>query len=734
MEVPNTGQVKRPSETEFDNSKSGWSNSPKVEDLKRELTTAMSDNAAALGKIEKWVSLKNVTGKYKIKKRQGRSALVPKLVRKQMEWQYATLSEPFNETEDMFTAEGVTAEDVKAAEQNTLVLNSQFRNSIPKIKLLDSIAHNVVDTGVSILRVGWHKEVRTVKEEIPQYTYTAEPNNRQLKEYYASIATAMQNGELDMEEEPIDPSILRGLAKTMDTGQVYSAKLTSYKVNEVEKVVKNHPTLVTVPYDKVIIDPDCDGDISKAKFVAVQFKASIRELRTYPVYKNLDSIVVSVSDSSNSAHNEQGESSYNHQLSDDRKLMDVTEYWGYHNVDGGKEFKAIVISWIGETTIREGYNPFPDELPPFVSIQGLYVEGSVYGESNAELLEDSQLINSALVRSSLDIIGRAANAQVGSQKGSLDYSNRLKFNAGQSYEYNAGTHPDQVFHMHKHPEVPQSALLMMEAQKTEAEGLSGVQSFDRGISGKNLGDSATSVMGALDAASERKMTLLRRIAVGLEEAGRKIIGMNAVFLEENSVVRITANEFVPIRRDDLLGSIDLKLKVSTPEYDNDKASRLEFVIQTLGASLSPEMVKYIMAEMFKLRKLPHLAKQMEEYDPQPDPIEQEKAMLEVELLKAELALKQSEADALAAKAQLDMAKAQQARSGSRQSESAADAADLDYIQKADGTDHQRGMEATQNKVAGEAALKRAEHESKMAQIQEAGKQKETADKAKAKKK
>ena len=95
-----------------------WKNPPKVSDLNQDYIDAREDHSAQAAKITRWLDNLNVTGSAKVKKLPGRSSHVPKLIRKQAEWRYASLSEPFLSTDDIFKVSPVTFEDKKAAEQN----------------------------------------------------------------------------------------------------------------------------------------------------------------------------------------------------------------------------------------------------------------------------------------------------------------------------------------------------------------------------------------------------------------------------------------------------------------------------------------------------------------------------------------------------------------------------------------------------------------------------------------
>jgi hypothetical protein len=154
----------------------------------------------------------------------------------------------------------------------------------------------------------------------------------------------------------------------------------------------------------------------------------------------------------------------------------------------------------------------------------------------------------------IDLLGRSANSQQGFAKGMLDPLNRRRFDNGEDYEFNPNVNPQQGLIQHKYPELPQSAMLMLNLQNSEAEALTGVKSFAGGMSGNAYGDVVAGIRGVLDAASKREMAILRRLAQGMVEIGNKIIAMNAVFLSEEEVVRVTNQEFVKVKREDLKGN------------------------------------------------------------------------------------------------------------------------------------------------------------------------------------
>jgi hypothetical protein len=274
----------------------------------------------------------------------------------------------------------------------------------------------------------------------------------------------------------------------------------------------------------------------------------------------------------------------------------------------------------------------------------------------------------------------------------LDVTNKRRYNAGLDYEFNPHVDPRNAIINHVYPDIPQSAVYMIDSQNLDAESMTGVKAFTGGISGKALGDNVGGIKSALDATSKRELGILRRIAEGYKQIGRKIISMNAVFLSDTEVVRITNDKFIEIRRDDLAGNFDLKLSISTAEADNEKAQELSFMLQTVGPNTDPKMTYTLMADIARLRKMPELAKKLDNYEPQPDPLAVKKAELEIALLEAQVFNERAKGQENAVDVELKTAKTQETLAKTRSLHSVSDKTDLDFLQQESGIPHQQDME------------------------------------------
>jgi len=112
----------------------------------------------------------------------------------------------------------------------------------------------------------------------------------------------------------------------------------------------------------------------------------------------------------------------------------------------------------------------------------------------------------------------------------------------------------------------------------------------------------------------------------------------------------------------------------------------------------------ILADIAKLRKMPDLAKRIEEYQPQPDPMAQQKMQLELALLQAQVANETAKGRENEVDVQLKTAKTQTEQAKARSMHSASDISDLDFVEKESGVG---------------AAQKQAESDRKHAQNMEA---------------
>nr|DAE39446.1 MAG TPA: Portal protein [Bacteriophage sp.] len=655
-----------------------WKKEPSIQLLKGDLESAKPAHDAIMAQIREWNDLMEVKGKAKPPKVKGRSQVQPRLVRRQAEWRYAPLSEPFLSSNKLFKVTPVTFEDELAARQNELVLNYQFRTQLNKVKLVDDYVHSVVDDGTGIARIGWERKTVKIKTETPVFQLYPIENQEQADILQQALQLQAENPREYDESMPED--IKEAVNYFNETGEATYAIQTGVTEVEVEKALVNRPTVEMLNPNNVVIDPSCNGDLDKALYAVISFETCKADLmKNKDRYHNLDKIDWESSSPMTDPDHESktpGDFQFKDAL---RKKVVAYEYWGFYDINDDGSLEPIVATWIGSTLIRMEKNPFPDGKLPLVVVPYMPRKRELFGEADAELLGDNQAILGATMRGMIDLLGRSANGQRGYPKGMLDTLNRRRYDDGQDYEYNPMQgNPSQAIMEHKFPELPQSAIVMTQMQNQEAEALTGVKAFSGGVTGAAYGDVAAGIRGALDAASKREMAILRRLAKGMADIGTKICAMNAVFLSEKEVVRITNEQYVEINREDLKGNFDIEVDINTAEIDNQKSQDLSFMVQTLGNTVDQTITLSLVAKIAELKRMPDLAHELRTWKPQPDPMEEQLKQLAIQ--KAQL-----ENEELKSKIALNNAKAKEAISS-------GDLKDLDYLEQESGTKHARDME------------------------------------------
>jgi hypothetical protein len=580
----------------------------------------------------------------------GKSKIVSQDIRKQIEWMLPTLADPFLSTPDIIKCNPITYEDVLAARQNELLLNTQFCRKFPRYNFMMKALKVLATEGTLVIQTGW-----------------------------------------DYEDEEVEQIVDKvGIHPITGDETIITSK------EKVTRIRKNQPTAVVCRNEDIYLDPTCMDDMSKCQFVIHRYETDISTLRADGRYKNLDKLVEQEGTKYDYGYLPQDHTYFKFQ-DQARKKMVVYEYWGNYDIDEDGIAEPIVCAWVGNTIIRLATNPYPDNKPPFIVVPFNAVPFQMHGESLASVIGDNQKVKTAIIRGVIDNMAQSNNGQVAMRKGALDIANRKKFLEGKNFEYN-GTPND--FWQGSYNQIPSSAFDVLTIMNNEIESQTGVKSFSGGINASSLGGTATGARGALDATSTRRISLVRNIAENLiKPLMRKWMAYNSEFLEEEEIVRITNEEFVPIRRDDLDGNIDIDISISTAEDNAAKAQELSFLLQTMGPNQDFEINKLLMAQIAKLSRMPDLEKQIMNHQPQKDPneemakqLEMQKMQLEIELMKADIRDKNARAgeneidmQVKANKAKLDDAKA-------RKLNSESDLHDLSFLMKNDGVDVQQQKE------------------------------------------
>ena len=731
-----------------------WTNEPTVADLKDDYVNCKSSHDKQEALIDDYlVKYKADPIPYDHKRGKTRSTVQSKLIRKQAEWRYSALTEPFLAENNIFKVNPVTYEDSYAARQNELVLNHQFNTQINKVKFIDDYIRSAVNTGTSIIRVGWEEKQDYL--DVPKPQYQPNPINpedpvgvnrfeRVKKLYQDSIyignipeqwiqCIELANQKEQERQQQVFANIQMQLEQykqsnmpeeqlqqmqqqLLEQAQQYLQSLPpiAYEpvqvgtVYERQTKVINRPTLDLCYYKDIYIDPSCEGDVDKAEYFIYRFTSCKSDLLQDGRYVNVELIPDTATRDIDDSFSDNFKDSA-------RRKLTVYEYWGNWDINNNGVKVPIVATWVGDIMIRLEENPFPDHKPPFVVVPYLPAIHEVYGEPDGVLIADNQAIIGAVTRGVIDLLAKSANSQTGTAMQFLDPVNKKAFTEGRDYEFNPTMTPQQGIFQHTFPEIPQTILPFLQSQEMEAESLTGVKSYNQGITGDSLGQTAQGVKSVLDSATKRELGILRRLADGLKKVARKIIAMNALWLNDSEIIRITNQDFVEIHRDDLAGNFDLELAITSAEENQAKAESLAFMLQTLGNTVNQEMTQMILSEICDLRKMPELAERVRRFTPPPpDPMQQKLQEMQIELLQAQIEKLHAEAGKSEADTRLSNAKAQSEIYGTQldmqlrpqellskiQSEQAkaqynqsmAQKLNLDYLNDIQGTKHKQDME------------------------------------------
>ena len=648
-----------------------------LDDFKADMKSADTLRQEMITRVETWRN--EYHGLPYGNEQKGKSQIVSRDIKRQDEWQHASVKDPFVSDTDIVKCKPVTEEDRPAAEQNQIIINHQFCRKFNRYKFMTDVIKLHYSEGTVVVKCHWDYEDEVVEEDVPIYAMS-----------------------------------LDGTIAQVDVKRVKRRKV---KVNK--------PGAKVCRLEDIYIDPTCEGDLEKAQFVIHRYESDLSTLRKSGKYKNLKRLAMNVAGKTNTTdfdydYDPEDETNF-HFKDEPRKKLVVYEYWGYYDVDGDGIVEPVVCTWVNDIIIQLEDNPYPEQDLPFLLLMNNSIPFKIYGEAAAELVGDNQKMNTAIKRGVIDNMANSNNAQKGIRTGSLDALNKKRFLNGQNFEFNGS---QQDFYEGNFNQIPQSVFAIYEQNNNETESMLGVKSFaNTGVAGGSLGSTARAAGGVLDAVSVRRLDIVRNISENLlKPLVRKWMSYNTEFLQEEEVIRMTNDEFVPIRRDDLRGDIDIEVEISTAEDNAIKAQELAFLLQTLGQNMDQGMRNLLMSQIAKLQKMPDLAEMLENYEPQPDPLIEEIKRLEVEKLRAEIRERNTRSD----ENQVDqVAKMSQARLNDAKTQelgTKADLNDLDFTRTADGTKFQE-----------ESMLKRMDNNSaviqKILDLEKAGRQKSASSSA-----
>ena len=563
-----------------------------------------------------------------------KSQYVSDLTKNLLDWQIPSITDPFVNNPDLIDCKPVTHADYAIAEQEQAVLTYQLIQRLDHFSFMRDLVTFVAEKGTAFVKTGW--------------AFEEEEQNVEKPVFVVNPITGQQ--------EQIGVEIVREMV-----------------------TIKNHPTRVLIDPIDVRMDPTCNGDISKASFVIHDFETDLSTLRKDSRYKNLDTLSNELQRDETYQYRDTTDTTFRFE-DDPRKKIIVHEYWGNYDLNGDGIAEPVVVAWVGNTIIRERENPLPGEEIPFVKAVYKKRPNAIWGEPLAAKTDKRQHIDSVLHRGIFDDMKLANNGQTGTKKGFTDEVNLRKMKQGLDFEYNttmADVYQDQYQGLNN------SVFTVLEKNISMAESSVGVNMMNHGTGGNALGSSAAAVNATTSSSAKREMHIIRGIAEDcIIPILKKFSKYNSEFLSPEEIMEITDKEYVKPSHD---SQFDIKISIESAETKAAKIQSTGFVLQTMGPNMPQEAQMLLLSRYMKLTGELDIAKQLEEYQPQPDPIEQKKRELEVAKLEAQIRNEDAKGRENEVDIQLKAAKTREINSNS-------DIKDLNYLEQEQGLTHERDLE------------------------------------------
>lgn len=649
-----------------------------VDDLNELLVNLKADKQSADSHKATWDSrreiwIKESNGEPYGNETKGKSTIVARDIKKAESWQHAAIIDPFVSNSDMVKATPIGAEDEVIAEQSETLLNHFFCRSFDRYNFVSEGFKILQREGTVIARTGWEFVEQEVEVEVP---------------------------------------IMETFNIPTPQGIVPQEQIVGYTTETQVRTVINRPTAENRDNRTLWVDPTEKQNISKAQFVIEHFKSSISKLTQEGIYENLDQIDVKTDEyiDDDESYGDSDSESFTFQ-DKARAELDVYEYWGNYDINDDGIAEPIVCTWIGNVIIRLEENPYPDGEVPYISTALDPEPFSINGRPNADLLSTDQKVSTSILRSLMDTLDRSTNGQRGFKEGTLDPANERKFKAKQDFKFQ-GDAP--VIWEGKYADFNPSILQFYELNQRDQQEKTGIRPF---AGGQGKYDSATSASMAMDAVAKKQVDVSRNFAENfIIPLLRKWLSMINEFMEPEEIERITGKPYVKPDSLNPTGNIDIRIEVATAETDAAKAADISFMLQTMAQSLPFDLTKLLLSEQAELKKMPGLAKKIMDYQPQPDPLEQQKKILEIQELEASIAEKKSRAIENEADLRLKEAQTVVEQARARQLHAEADIKDQDFVDKTTGVSHQRALELQNQKILGDLAKQDKANEKQLAGI------------------
>lgn len=614
--------------------------------IEHDLTGAQSKHNDQVSKIGEWI--KRYNGEPYGNEDPARSKMVWKLIKKQGESLISNLSKQFLGTHQITDLVPITARDKFKAEIYGGVINHFWSKEFNSNKFIKTLTRLAVKEGTVFVRVGWEQDIKYDKQIVP-----------------------------DIPEEVI-PQIENTGAKVTQLPD------GSFEISK-KTVITNKPTAKIVRLEDVYLDPTADT-FEDLKFLIHKYTSDISTMKKQPhlyndkAIKKLEQALKSNDDTPSDVIEESHQ--YNptsFEFSDKaRKQITLYEYWGEYDIDNTGITKpcVAVMARYGTTKVivRLEENKLPFKSIPFVCIPLIEDEFNIYGIALADMIEDEQAFSTSIVRGVQDNMSMSNKSTKFVKKNALDPTNYKRLISGEPVvEINTHENITTAVMDGNFNQLPQSVYNMLGILDQQAESITGISKLMQGIPGTEMKAASSNFSAVMTQSQIRLLDMTTSITTGLRYMFRMWAQMAVAYLDDTEIQDITGiflpevkvketkrlvaeygiEELPPETQAKAMQLIiqevndtfdmgdfkyDVKMKVGTDGLKDIKINQINMLMQQagnlVGAGVVPSTILgLLMADMATAMDRPDIAKMIEEYKPQPDPMQQ--ALTEAELKEKE---------------------------------------------------------------------------------------------------
>lgn len=545
-----------------------------------------------------------------------------KEVAKMIEYQKPNVTEPFLSTNSPIKVP--YAGNVASATEIENYLNGVFIGDINREEFINDLVDILLREGTVWTRTGWV---------------------RQQKNKRVARVRTME----ELIEEGVEPEEIHQIDENLF--QVINTELVT---------TKNHPNSRVCRNENIFPDPTARQE-KELNFVIEKRYVTLYDLYSMGIYpkSKLDTLKSLMSNSSGQTHtkdvleqardDESLEYGFDsNMVSDDinRMKVQLIEYWGYYDIHGTNKRTPMIASWIYEhdLLLEIDESPLPSGNIPYRRAVYSSRPFSLWGNSLAFFLGETQNVKNGITRSILDSAALANSGQKFVQRGAVDFTN---FNRLKNKErYIMVNRPDGIQDGKFNP-IPSSTFNLMQMVSSESSQLAGVDGAPA-ISNDNV---AKDNADQLSLSQQKMISIVRSVSGLLGRNAKEWVSMAEEFLDDKQIFELFSDDGIEDNdRFDINAfknseNTQVVVTVGTRVSKQQELQQLNMLMQqakALGETIPREMISSLVARMFDLFDMHKEANGLRNYRPEPSPEQQQLQQMEMQKVGLELAKLQSE--------------------------------------------------------------------------------------------